>query len=596
MLTREAFRDLEQAVGKGNVSEDPATCMSYAWNAGLGGIPKPNRLAAIAPVGVVLPGSTEEVQAVVRACIRHGVKFKPHSTGYGSFATVGSPNGISVDLRRMDRLHAIDERNQMAVIEPYVTAGQLQAEAMKKGLNCHIVGAGLTHSPFASATACIGVGITGTTTGNNARNLLGLEWVDPQGEILRIGAPGSDCGWFSDEGPGPGFRGMIRGMIGTMGELGIFTRIGYKLHPWPGPKALTRTGRHPQIGMEIPEHFRLYHLVWNDWEAVTRATYEINKSGVAYILVRIPPNSYGVMLTATNNEFHELVTQGTIADIAKDKDAYRHAWTLLTAATSEAEALYKARVVEGILARTDGRKVALSPEHERLVAHALVTSISVPRVLRPSSAMATSFGVLESFSRLPAAMKAGEAMFGENLRPGGNLMQGEREEFWTWPSERRHMWAENAFSYDVNRPESRGAVIGVILNHGNMVDRRGDLGFETFAALGPLADFFSPSANGAAKWMRRIKLRFDKFAVNDAQFYVARDMPWIAKYWPLIRPVMFSRPFKPVFRLIMNVLSVVGLQVILGKRRKWKDDLARPDGGNPLAPAQAMPDAIRRQP
>lgn len=573
MLSREAFTDLEKAVGKGNFSDDPAILMSYAWNAGLGGIPKPNRLAAIAPVGVAMPGSTEEVQAMVKACIRHGIKFKPHSTGYGSFATVGSPNGISVDLRRMNKLHDIDLHNQMAVIEPYVTAGQLQAEAMKKGLNCHIVGAGLTHSPFASATACMGFGITGATTGNNVRNLLGLEWVDPTGEIVRIGAPGSDKGWYTDEGPGPGFRGMIRGIVGTMGELGIFTRIGYKLHPWPGPKVLTRTGKHPQIGIEIPEHFQLFHLNWDNWEDVTAAAYDFNESGIAYVMVRIPPNSYGVILTATNNDFHELVASGRMPDIARDEDSFRHAWTIMLASSSRAEAAYKERVLNHILERTNGRKVTLADEEEQLVAHALISSISIPRVLRPSSAMATSFGVLESFARLPAAMKAGEESLGDSIRPGGHLMEGKREEFWTWPSERRHMWAENAFSYDVNDAESRGEVIGMMLRHGDRVDRKGDLGFETFAALGPLADFFSPSANGTSTWMRRIKLRFDKFNANDAQFYIARDLPWVAKYWPLIRPILFSRPFRPIFRRIMTFLSIHGLLLILGKRRKFKDRL-----------------------
>lgn len=570
MLTREAFKDFEDVVGKGNVSDDPSVCMSYGWNAGLGGLPKPNRLADVPPIGIVLPGSTEEVQGIVKTCLRHGIKFKSHSTGWGSFASVASPNAISVDLRRMNQIVSIDARNQMAVIQPYVTAGQLQAEAMKKGLNCHIVGAGLTHSPLASAAAFIGIGITGTTTGNNARNLLSLEWVTPQGEIVRIGTSGSECGWFSDEGPGPGFRGMIRGFVGTLGELGVFTQIGYKLYPWPGPKALVRTGKHPQIGMKIPEHFRLHHLVWDNWADVAKAGQDINKSGVAYVLLRLPPNTFGALLTATNNEFHELVTGGNTPAIAIDSDAYRHSWTLLTAASSAAEALYKERVVNGILERTGGRRADLDPEHEELIAHLLVSSIYVPRVLRPSSSMASSFGGFESFSRLPQTMKAGEQVLKEDSRPGGALMQGKREEFWIWPNERRQMWAENAFSYDVSVAASRGAAIRVALDQGNMIDARGDLGFDGFGAIGPLADFYGPANNGAARWMRRIKFRFDKHAVNDAAFYIARDQPWIAKHWPILRRVLFFRPFRPLLRYITRFLAVVGLGVILGKRRKWQ--------------------------
>ena len=110
----------------------------------------------------------------------------------------------------------------------------------------------------------------------------------------------------------------------------------------------------------------------------------------------------------------------------------------------------------------------------------------------------------------------GEQILKDDIRPGGNLMQGTREEFWIWPNERRQMWAENAFSYDVNVPASRGATIRVALDQGNRIDAGGDLGFDGFGAIGPLADFYGPANNGAARWMRRIKLRFDKHAVNEA--------------------------------------------------------------------------------
>ena len=115
----------------------------------------------------------------------------------------------------------------------------------------------------------------------------------------------------------------------------------------------------------------------------------------------ILPNAAVCALTPTNNDFHALVTLENTPDIAKDTDSCRHTWTLLTAASSNAEAIYKERLVQQILQGTNGRQVMLSREHEELVAHFLITSIYIPRVLRPSSAMSTSFGVMESFSRLP---------------------------------------------------------------------------------------------------------------------------------------------------------------------------------------------------
>ena len=39
--------------------------------------------------------------------------------------------------------------------------------------------------------------------GGNAENVLGMEWVTPEGEIVRTGSLGSGDGWFCSEGPGP---------------------------------------------------------------------------------------------------------------------------------------------------------------------------------------------------------------------------------------------------------------------------------------------------------------------------------------------------------------------------------------------------------
>lgn len=557
-LSREAFRDLEDAVGIGNLSDDPSTCLSYGWLAGLGGVPKAEKIAPNQPVGVALPGSTEEVQRLVKACIRHGISIKPHSTGYGSFGTSMAPNCLAVDLRRMNRIHHLDGRNQMAIIEPYVTAGQLQAEAMKKGLNCHIVGAGLTHSPFASATACFGIGITGASTGNNARNLLGVEWVSPEGEIVRIGAPGAESGWFTDEGPGPGFRGMIRGLSGTFGELGVFTRIGYKLYPWKGPKELTRTGVHPQTGMEVPDHFSLHHVVWDSWESLTAASYDLNRSAIADVMVRIPPNSWAIALTRTNNEMFELLTAADIPEIARDTDACRCTWTLLLAGASAAEARYKQRVLDDILGRTGGRTMQLTPEQHEIATQFLISSHYVPRVIRPTAALTTSFGVMDSFRLLPGAMAAGEECMGEDIKPGGNFMAGAREEFWSWPTERRHLWTENAYSYNRETAAGRGAVFRYMVEHGNTVDQRGTLGIDAFVT-GPLADFFGLARSGTTRWLRKIKARFDPHRLQDGLIYIGRQPSPVIPVWPLARAVLFLRPFRPFFKWMMSYFAANGL-------------------------------------
>lgn len=188
MISDEDRRELEDALGEENVSREPAVLDGYAFQSfqnhttDFPWIPR--------PAAVVLPGSTAEVQAVVRTCNRHGLKFKALSTGWGAWAGPGEEGVVQIDLRRMDRILEIDEKNMLAVVEPYAVCAQVQAEAIKRGLNLHIIGAGSNTSPLASATSFDGYGATGLATGYSGRNLLAVEWVLPDGEILRLGTWG----------------------------------------------------------------------------------------------------------------------------------------------------------------------------------------------------------------------------------------------------------------------------------------------------------------------------------------------------------------------------------------------------------------------
>ncbi len=152
---------------------------------------------------MLLPGSTEEVQAIVKVCNKYKVKFKASSTFWSAMGYPSHDGAIQLDMRRMDRILEIDEKNMYAVIEPYVIGAVLQAEAMKVGLNTHIIGAGSSCSPLASASSFAGAGPAGSFMGGHGENMLGVEWVMPNGDIVRTGALGSRCGWFCGEGPGP---------------------------------------------------------------------------------------------------------------------------------------------------------------------------------------------------------------------------------------------------------------------------------------------------------------------------------------------------------------------------------------------------------
>ena len=107
--------------------------------------------------------------------------------------------------------------------------------------------------------------------GQGDENMLGLEWVMPDGEIQRIGSLGSGLGWFYGEGPGPSIRAIIRGRQGTMGAMGVFTKCAVKLYPWPGPKVLPVEGKAPAYRTNLPKHFSSIYTGLPHWQAYADA-------------------------------------------------------------------------------------------------------------------------------------------------------------------------------------------------------------------------------------------------------------------------------------------------------------------------------------
>lgn len=544
-ITPQAYADLEAAVGKRFVSKDPAFIFGVSWNTALfenyayGLLLPPEAM----PLAVVMPSTVEEVAAVVKACNKHDIKFRPFSVGWGNMSGPTQPNTVSIDLRRMNHCE-IDEHNMVATIGPYCTAGQLMAEAMKVGLTCHVVGAGATHSPLASATSLFGIGISGTNTGHNARNLLSLEWVTPQGEIVRIGSAGSDLGWAISDGPGPGFRGMIRGFMGTAGGLGVFTKIGYRLHPWHGPKQVEFTGQHPQTGMKINENrVRYYQAVWATWEELQKATYEFNASGVATVQLRIPPESIGWILARTNNEYLQQVEREDLPAIARQENGI--SWSVLTTAYSEKHDAYNDKVVRHIVERTGGKFIEVAPEHAELLALGLATSAYVPRVLRPTPKLNTSFGVFDSFRLLPRTIEVTKEAYAENDLAEKHLHTIGKEQNWIWPTERRTFWAENILCGEGD--DYAGHSLEYLFRHEDKIERE-RLGVTAFV-MGPAMDLVGPRwGPNSNEYQRKIKNSYDPKDASDHFFYISpKPMPG-AGGWKFAKKFLFHPLFRPILR------------------------------------------------
>ena len=264
VLDKEIYKEYADVVGDVNINDGEVICKAYAYNWCMEffnflekGTTEP---FSPVPKAVILPSTTEEVVNIVKICNKYKIQFKAQSTGLGPWNQPSTDNAVILDLRRMNRIVKIDEKNLYCVVEPYVSGGQLQVEIMKHGLNCHMPGAGPMASPLASATSMNGPGFTSPVTGHSARNVLGVEWVLPDGELLQLGSSGlkNNPDWFNGDGPGPSLRGIMRGWAGAKSGLGVFTKVAIKLFPYPCSTKFNVSGHSPHYDFEIPDFIRVY--------------------------------------------------------------------------------------------------------------------------------------------------------------------------------------------------------------------------------------------------------------------------------------------------------------------------------------------------
>jgi len=371
-LSREIYQAFEDIVGPDNISDDPAVLDTYVTPLAQSS----NHMGPIYDVStprglaVLMPGSTEEVQAIVRLCNKYKIKFKASSTFWTSRGNISDDNAITLDMRRMDRILEIDEKNQFAVIEPYVTGGQLQAEAMKVGLNTTIIGAGSSCSPLASACGNGGPSPFAMFGGLTRENLLAFEWVMPTGEILRSGSLGSGLGWFCDDGPGPGLRGVMGAGTGTLGTMGVFTKCAIKLFPWPGPAGLPNEGIIPAYKAVLPPNIIGHTLAWPSWEAYADGVYRIWDSGISGYYAHRQYTMFGRDLkgamikiladpTKTLNDLEELMKD---PELRKKTEEMKRDFQIILAGMTLRDIEWQEKVLDKILAETGGWKASLMEE------------------------------------------------------------------------------------------------------------------------------------------------------------------------------------------------------------------------------------------
>ena len=182
------------------------------------------------PVGVILPGSAEEVSAVVRAAAEAGESVwavsRGRNLGYGGPNPASSASYL-LDLSRMDHIVEVNVESGFAVVEPGVSFFDLYDHLRQMDAPLRMSVPDLGGGSLIGNALERGIGYS--AYGQHADHLVGLEVVLPTGEIVRTGmgaVQGGATAHLYRGGYGPSVDGLF-----LQSNLGIVVRAGIWLAP-----------------------------------------------------------------------------------------------------------------------------------------------------------------------------------------------------------------------------------------------------------------------------------------------------------------------------------------------------------------------------
>jgi len=208
---------LRERLGAAHVSGEPERLEPYGRDESDTGTFPPDLLA--------LPGTAEEVSAVFALCQAHGVPFTPVGARSGkSGGSLPLHGGVSVSLERMNRILALSTEDLTAVVQPGVITGDLMKAVEAVGLF-------YPPDPNSWEWCTLGGNVAENAGGPRALKygvtrdyVLGMEWVLPSGERMRVG---------KNTIKGVAGYDLVGLFVGSEGTLGVATEITLQLLPRP---------------------------------------------------------------------------------------------------------------------------------------------------------------------------------------------------------------------------------------------------------------------------------------------------------------------------------------------------------------------------
>ncbi len=176
------------------------------------------------PDAVVFVENAAEVSEIVRVASAHKVPIVPFGAGTSLEGHVNAPEGgFSVDISRMNKVLAVNERDLDVVVQPGVSRTALNDYIKDKGL-FFPVDPGAGEATIGGMAGTRASGTTAVKYGTMRENVINATVVMADGRIVKTAnrARKSSAGYD-----------LTRLMVGSEGTLGIFTELTVRVYGIP---------------------------------------------------------------------------------------------------------------------------------------------------------------------------------------------------------------------------------------------------------------------------------------------------------------------------------------------------------------------------
>ena len=288
-LSAEHRAGLAAIVGERHLRTDDRDRLLHAGGKSTPDLLRRRKVQQDAPDAVLLPGTDDEVAAILDYCSRQRIAVVPFGGGTSVVGGLDPIRGdfvavVTLDLRRFDALHWLDEISGEAELGAGLPGPEAERLLGERGFS-------LGHFPQSFRFATLGGFAATRSSGQNSAGygrfndmLRGMRVITPAGAL--------DIGRAPASAAGPDLRELFAGSEGT---FGVITRVRVRVHP-------------------VPESVRYEAWSFPDFTTGAAALRAVVQTGTGPTVLRLSDEvETGINLATTHSIGEQTVTGGCLA-------------------------------------------------------------------------------------------------------------------------------------------------------------------------------------------------------------------------------------------------------------------------------------------